>query len=93
MVVAGEVELPKDVELERARNMEEIEHEFVQGTIHALFVSRLPRPFLEGNPNIGLFFAHHTTQSQASDISAEKRELLKQFSKLESERKKTRSRA
>jgi 4,5-dihydroxyphthalate decarboxylase len=60
-VVAGEdvvkVDLPSDVKLEHARNMAEIEHEFVQGTIHALFVSRLPRPFLEGNTAVGRFFA------------------------------------
>jgi len=59
-VAAGEdvvkVELPKDVKLERANNMAEMEEEFVKGTIHALFVSRLPRPFLEGNPNVGRFF-------------------------------------
>jgi 4,5-dihydroxyphthalate decarboxylase len=59
-VAAGEdvvkVELPKDVKLERANNMAEMEEEFVKGTIQALFVSRLPRPFLEGNPNVGRFF-------------------------------------
>ena len=60
-VVAGEdvvkVEIPKDVKLERAKNMEEIEQEFVKGSIHALFVSRIPSPLLEGNPNVGRFFA------------------------------------
>jgi hypothetical protein len=53
-VAAGEdvvrVELPKDVKLERAKNMAEIEDEFVKGAIHALFVSRIPRPILEGDP-------------------------------------------
>jgi 4,5-dihydroxyphthalate decarboxylase len=52
-----DVELPSDVKLEHAKNMAEIEKEFVNGTIHALFVSRLPRPFLEGNRNVGRFFA------------------------------------
>jgi 4,5-dihydroxyphthalate decarboxylase len=60
-VAAGEdvvrVDLPRDLKLERRENMEEIEREFVRGTIQALFVSRLPRPFLEGNRHVGRFFA------------------------------------
>jgi 4,5-dihydroxyphthalate decarboxylase len=60
-VAAGEdvvaVEMPKDVKLERAKNMAAIEQEFVDGKIHALFVSRLPRPFLDGDRNIGRLFA------------------------------------
>jgi 4,5-dihydroxyphthalate decarboxylase len=60
-VAAGEdvvaVEMPNDVKLERAKNMAAIEQEFVDGKIHALFVSRLPRPFLEGDRNIGRLFA------------------------------------
>jgi 4,5-dihydroxyphthalate decarboxylase len=51
------VEMPRDVKVERAKNMEDMERQFVDGTIHALFVSRLPRPFLEGHPNVGRFFA------------------------------------
>ncbi len=60
-VAAGEdvvaVEMPKDVKLKRAKNMAAIEQEFVDGKIHALFVSRLPRPFLDGDCNIGRLFA------------------------------------
>jgi 4,5-dihydroxyphthalate decarboxylase len=60
-VTAGEdavrVELPKDIKVERAKDMAEIEHEFVQGTVHALFVSRLPRPFLDGDPSVSRFFS------------------------------------
>ena len=67
-VAAGEdvvrVELPKDVKLERAKNMAEIEHGFVQGTIHALFVSRLPSPFLDGDPNVGRFFADPSVEEE-----------------------------
>ena len=60
-VTAGEdavrVELPEDIKLERAKDMGEIEQEFVQGNVHALFVSRLPRPFAEGDSNVGRLFA------------------------------------
>lgn len=52
-----DVGLPADVRLEHAKNMAEIEKEFVNGAIHALFVSRLPRPFLEGDRTVGRFFA------------------------------------
>lgn len=54
---AVRVELPKDIKVERAKDMAAIEREFVQGTVHALFVSRLPRPFIEGDPNVGRLFA------------------------------------
>ncbi len=74
------VELPKDVKLERAKNMAEIEQEFVQGTIHALFVSRLPRPFLEGNPNVGRFFAETTAEEE--HVLAFKRELSERYPEL-----------
>jgi 4,5-dihydroxyphthalate decarboxylase len=60
-VAAGEdvvkVELPQDVRLERAKDMAAMEKEFVNGTVHALFVSRLPRPFLDGNPSVSRFFS------------------------------------
>lgn len=54
---AVRVELPKDIKVERAKDMAAIEREFVQGTVHALFVSRLPRPFIEGDSNVGRLFA------------------------------------
>ena len=54
---AVSVELPKDIKVERAKDMAAIEREFVQGTVHALFVSRLPRPFIEGDSNVGRLFA------------------------------------
>jgi 4,5-dihydroxyphthalate decarboxylase len=67
-VVAGEdvvrVELPKDVKLERAQNVAEIEDEFVKGTIHALFVSRIPRPVLDGDPNVARFFADPAVEEE-----------------------------
>jgi len=54
---AVRVELPKDIKVERAKDMAAIEREFVQGTVHALFVSRLPRPFIEGDSNVRRLFA------------------------------------
>ena len=52
-----DVKLPRDVKLETRDNMDEIEAEFVQGKIQAMFVSRLPKVFREGNPNIARLFA------------------------------------
>jgi 4,5-dihydroxyphthalate decarboxylase len=67
-VAAGEdvvrVELPEDVRLERAKNMAQIEDEFVKGKIHALFVSRIPRPFLEGDSNVDRFFTDPTAEEK-----------------------------
>jgi hypothetical protein len=67
-VAAGEdvvkVELPGNVRLEHAKDMAAIEKEFVNGTIHALFVSRLPRPFLEGNPNVSRFFSDPAVEEE-----------------------------
>jgi 4,5-dihydroxyphthalate decarboxylase len=51
-----DVKLPADLKIETRRSMAEIEHEFVEGKIHALFVSRLPEPFRDGNPNIARLF-------------------------------------
>jgi 4,5-dihydroxyphthalate decarboxylase len=36
--------------------MAEIEQEFVQGKIQAMFVSRLPKPFRDGNKNLARLF-------------------------------------
>ena len=67
-VTAGEdavrVEIPEDVKLERAKDMAEIELEFVGGTIHGLFVSRLPRPFIEGDFNVGRLFANPAVEEE-----------------------------
>jgi len=67
-VTAGEdavrVELPEDIKLERANDMTEIEREFVRGTVHALFVSRLPRPFIEGDSNVGRLFVDPAVEEE-----------------------------
>ncbi|NIO10846.1 MAG: ABC transporter substrate-binding protein [Deltaproteobacteria bacterium] len=59
-VAAGQdvvdVHLPSDVKLEHVSNMAEMEQRFVDGTIHGLFVSRIPRPVLEGSSRVGRFF-------------------------------------
>ena len=51
-----EVKLPADLKIETRGSMAEIEQEFVQGKIQAMFVSRLPKPFREGNPNLARLF-------------------------------------
>lgn len=52
-----DVELPPQVKIENRGSMAEIEREFVEGRIQAMFVSRLPKPFREGNPNVARLFA------------------------------------
>lgn len=86
------VKLPKDVKLERARDMAAIEGEFVRGTIHALFVSRLPGPFLEEDPNVGRLFPDPAVEEERylreegyfpiMHVLAFKRELSERFPEL-----------
>ncbi|HYA28489.1 MAG TPA: hypothetical protein VEI95_06690, partial [Acidobacteriota bacterium] len=52
-----DVELPADLKIDTRSSMAEIEQEFVSGEIHALFVSRLPKPFRDGNKNVARLFA------------------------------------
>jgi 4,5-dihydroxyphthalate decarboxylase len=52
-----EVELPADLKIETRESMADIEREFVDGKIQAMFVSRLPQPFRDGNPNLTRLFA------------------------------------
>jgi len=52
-----DVELPKDLKIESRGSMAEIEQEFVDGKIQAMFVSRLPKPFRDGNKNLARLFA------------------------------------
>jgi len=52
-----DVDLPADVKIETRDSMAEIEEEFVDGKIHAMFVSRLPKPFRDGNKNLARLFA------------------------------------
>jgi 4,5-dihydroxyphthalate decarboxylase len=51
-----DVKLPSDLKIETRGSMVEIEREFVEGKIHALFVSRLPKPFREGDPAVARLF-------------------------------------
>jgi 4,5-dihydroxyphthalate decarboxylase len=95
-VAAGEdvvsVELPSNVKLERAKSMAEIEQKFAEGTIHAMFVSRLPQPFLEGDLNVGRFFADSAQEEERylreegyfpiMHVLAFKRELSERFPEL-----------
>jgi 4,5-dihydroxyphthalate decarboxylase len=59
-----DVELPRDLKIERRASMAEIEQEFVEGKIQALFVSRLPKPFSEGNPNVTRLFAEPQAEEE-----------------------------
>jgi 4,5-dihydroxyphthalate decarboxylase len=51
-----DVDLPADVKIENRGSMAEIEQEFVDGKIQAMFVSRLPKPFRDGNKNLARLF-------------------------------------
>ena len=51
-----DVELPKELKIESRNSMAEIEQELVEGKVHALFVSRLPKPFRDGNKNVARLF-------------------------------------
>ena len=51
-----DVELPKELKIETRNSMTQIEQEFIEGKIHALFVSRLPKPFRDGNKNVARLF-------------------------------------
>ena len=51
-----DVKLPADLKIETRGSMAEIEEEFVEGGIQAMFVSRLPKPFRDGNPKLARLF-------------------------------------
>jgi 4,5-dihydroxyphthalate decarboxylase len=67
-VVAGEdvvkTEIPADIKLEVAEDMAAMEKQFVDGRIQALFVSRLPKPFLDGNPDVGRLFSNPAAEEE-----------------------------
>jgi 4,5-dihydroxyphthalate decarboxylase len=52
-----DVRLPWDVKIETRDSMAEMEREFVEGKIQAMFVSRLPKPFCDGDSNVARLFA------------------------------------
>ncbi len=59
-----EVELPADLKIETRGSMADIEREFVEGKIQAMFVSRLPKPFRDGNANLARLFADPQAEEQ-----------------------------
>jgi 4,5-dihydroxyphthalate decarboxylase len=61
-----DLELPADVKLETRNSMDQIEAEFVQGKIHAMFVSRLPKVFRERNPNLARLSVMHRRRRSAT---------------------------
>lgn len=58
-----EVDLPADVKIELS-SIEEIDRQLVAGDIQAYFGPHPPRPFLEGNPNVGRLFADVRNQEE-----------------------------
>jgi 4,5-dihydroxyphthalate decarboxylase len=87
-----DVELPPDVKIETRADMADIEQEFVDGKIQAMFVSRLPKPFRDGNPNVARLFANPQAEEERylreegyfpiMHVLAFKKELSEQYSQL-----------
>jgi 4,5-dihydroxyphthalate decarboxylase len=59
-----DIKLPDDLKIESRTSMAEIEQEFADGKIHALFVSRLPKPFRDGNPNVARLFENAQAEEE-----------------------------
>ena len=59
-----DVELPAEVKVEARNSMAEIEEEFVEGKIQAMFVSRLPKPFREGHPSVARLFSNPQAEEE-----------------------------
>jgi 4,5-dihydroxyphthalate decarboxylase len=59
-----DVKLPSDVKIETRDSMADIELELVAGKVQAMFVSRLPKPFREGNPNVSRLFADPLSEEE-----------------------------
>ncbi|MBM4261024.1 MAG: hypothetical protein FJ145_06210 [Deltaproteobacteria bacterium] len=59
-----DVKLPDDLKIETRGSMDEIEKEFSEGTIQAMFVSRLPKVFRDGNPNLARLFENPQAEEE-----------------------------
>ncbi|HVO92017.1 MAG TPA: hypothetical protein VMT22_04220 [Terriglobales bacterium] len=59
-----DVELPADVKIETRASMAEIEQEFAEGKIQAMFASRLPKPFRDGHPNVARLFENPQAEEE-----------------------------
>ena len=59
-----DVESPADIRIETRGSMAEIEQEFVEGKIQAMFVSRLPKPFRDGHSNIARLFENPQAEEE-----------------------------
>jgi 4,5-dihydroxyphthalate decarboxylase len=87
-----DVKLPEDLKIETRGNMAEIEQEFVDGKIHAMFVSRLPKPFRDGDPNLARLFADPQSEEERylrdlgffpiMHVLAFKKDLVKKYPQL-----------
>ena len=91
-----DVQLPADLKIETRGSMAEIEQEFVEGKIQALFVSRLPKPFRDGNPHVARLFPDPQAEEERylreegyfpiMHVLAFKKELARRCPELPSER-------
>jgi 4,5-dihydroxyphthalate decarboxylase len=59
-----DVKLPADLKIETRASMAEIEQEFVEGRIQAMFVSRLPKAFRDGNSNLARLFVDPQSEEE-----------------------------
>ena len=59
-----DVQLPPDVRIETHSSMAEIEQEFAEGKVQALFVSRLPKLFRDGHPNVARLFENPQAEEE-----------------------------
>jgi 4,5-dihydroxyphthalate decarboxylase len=59
-----DVALPADLRIETRDSMAEIEREFVDGRIQAMFVSRLPKPFRDGDKNVARLFGDSQAEEE-----------------------------
>lgn len=59
-----DVKLPDDLKIETRGSMDEIEKEFAEGKIQAMFVSRLPKVFRDGNPNLARLFENPQAEEE-----------------------------
>lgn len=89
-----DVQLPADLKIETRGSMAEIEQEFVEGKIQAMFVSRLPKAFRDGNANLARIFPDPQAEEERylreegyfpiMHVLAFKRELAERYPELPS---------
>ena len=86
-----EVDLPSDVKLDQS-STEQINADLAAGRVHAYFGPHPPRPFIEGDPNVGRLFADPQAEEERylrdegyfpiMHVVAYKRELAERYPEL-----------